>query len=569
MAVEGWNVDIGEAVYRSRDPVKNLKIRVRIQRITSAMVLSQQVQKQKTEHGKSDIELTTFKTHSALGRFHPDEEEEVEVTWQEKLFSQFEYDLFRNAAACQSPLDHQYHKEILKLDKAGGRKNRRLFTYTDYDRFTNLQEHCLSVTTSDKQIPTFLTEKMANVRHRRQEKRVMEGNIPKSRLITWEPSEEFKNSHFINTPLQTMYIMADLGPPGKLGLQEYEYVLCTIKVDGNGVITVKPDFNHDKGPYRLELEREKRDLWKYSIENTSVSIQPEEQQREQKMYSELCNRHSDYLNRLVGTEFEETPPGMFRLFVSGEIVSAQGYEYNNLYIHFFLELPEYWESPPYQQLSRVTQTCYTKSTVKENIAYFSYPFTFEAFFKNEVESENSLPHWPVLYFAVHSLDFWQRYRTEGYGCFVIPTAPGVHEMICQTWRPIQPGTVSELKRYFIGGSPELEDMTYVGIPGTFKGERMSRLGFQTQTTGSVTVKLYCMQQSRAFMESNIQKKRMQSVLDRLGGFSQQSSIQNVLGKLERHVAFRYIYCQDVLFRLFLQVYNEKLKLQLSFPASVH
>lgn len=43
-----------------------------------------------------------------------------------------------------------------------------------------------------------------------------EGGILKSRVVTWEPSEEFiRNNHVINTPLQTMYIMADLGPYGK------------------------------------------------------------------------------------------------------------------------------------------------------------------------------------------------------------------------------------------------------------------------------------------------------------------------------------------------------------------
>lgn len=49
-------------------------------------------------------------------------------------------DLYQNESACQTPLDRQYHEEILKLEKAGGRKNRRIFTYTDHDRFTNLEE---------------------------------------------------------------------------------------------------------------------------------------------------------------------------------------------------------------------------------------------------------------------------------------------------------------------------------------------------------------------------------------------------------------------------------------------
>lgn len=45
---------------------------------------------------------------------------------------------------------------------------------------------------------------------------------------------------------------------------------------------------------------------------------------------------------------------------------------------------------------------------------------------------------------------------------------GKHVTTCHTWRPLQTGTVSALRRFFIGGSPELEDNSYVRIPGTFK-----------------------------------------------------------------------------------------------------
>lgn len=41
-------------------------------------------------------------------------------------------------------------------------------------------------------------------------------------------------------------------------------------------------------------------------------------------------------------------------------------------------------------------------------------------------------------------------------------------MTCHTWRPVQTGTVSAMKRFFIGGSAELEDDSYVRTPGTFK-----------------------------------------------------------------------------------------------------
>ncbi|XP_052051326.1 tectonic-like complex member MKS1 isoform X1 [Apodemus sylvaticus] len=537
MAEAVWSTDTGEAVYRSRDPVRNLRLRVHLQRITSSNFLHYQPAAQM---GKDLIDLATFRSSQAPSGHRPDEEEEEEVIigWQEKLFSQFEVDLYQNESACQSPLDHQYRQEILKLENSGGRKNRRIFTYTDSDRYTDLEEFCQKITTSASETPSFLVERMATVRRRRQDRRGVEGSKLKSRMVTWEPSEDFiRNSHAINTPLQTMYIMADLGPYGKLGYKIHEHVLCILKVDSNGVITVKPDFTGIKGPYRIEAEGEKQEhssAWKYTIDNVSSLAQPEEEEREQRVFKDLYGRHKEYLSSLVGTDFEMITPGAFRLFVNGEVVSAQGYEYDNLYVHFFVELPATnWSSPSFQQLSGVTQTCATKSLGMDKVAYFSFPFTFEAFFLHEDESVESLPEWPVLYCKVLSLDFWQRYRVEGYGAVVLPATPGSHTLTVSTWRPMELGLVAELRRFFIGGSLELEDPSYVRIPGTFQGERLSRFGFRTETTGTVTFRLHCLQQSRAFMESSSLRKQMRSVLDRLEGFSQQSSTHNVLEAFRR------------------------------------
>ncbi|XP_065550563.1 tectonic-like complex member MKS1 isoform X3 [Lathamus discolor] len=413
----------GGAVYRSRDPVRNLRLRVRLWRDTASGPFLPQA-----PPPLAGPALPGLAARAGSGAPRPpeeEEEEEAEVGWQEKLFSQLEVDLYQNESACQTPLDRQYWEEILKLEKAGGRKNCRIFTYTDHDRFTNLEEHCQKVTDSEHEVPSYLAERMANVRRRRQDCRPVEASSLKSKIITWEPSDEFiRNNHVINTPVQTMYIMGDLGPYGKLGLREYEHVLCTIKVDDNGVITVKPDFTGTKGAYQIEVDGGKREVWKYTIENASVQMQPEEEEREQRVFRDLYGRYKEYLSGLVGSEFEMTLPGTLRLFVNGEIVSAQGYEYDNLYVHFFVELPNQWSSPASQQLSGVTQTCATKAVGWENVAYFSYPFTLEMFFTQGAESEESLPQWPVLYFEVLSLDFWQRYRVEGYGSLVLPASPG-------------------------------------------------------------------------------------------------------------------------------------------------
>ncbi|XP_022617971.1 Meckel syndrome type 1 protein isoform X3 [Seriola dumerili] len=448
-------------------------------------------------------------------------------------------ELFQNESACQTPLDRQYHTEVKALNRAKGKRNHRIFTYTDHDRYTNCLplhqlQHSTDLLTTTKSSPTFLAVRMASIRHRRQDRRTMDCNIPKSKIINWEPTEEFvKSSHVVNNAMQTMHIMADLGSPGRLGQKENECLLVTITSDGSGTVVVKPDFNKGKEPYRILTEGEKREVWRLTLENVSTSMKTEEKDREQNMYKDLYVRHKEYLNSLVGQDFEMPPVGILRYLMNGEIVSAKGFEYDNLYIHFFMELPNNWSSLPFQSLSGVTQTCRTKTLGKENVAFFSYPFNFEAFYMCEKESEESVPQWPVLYFKVLSLDTWQRYRTEGYGYLLFPAIPGKHIITCNTWRPLQTGTVSALRRFFIGGSPELEDQSYVRIPGTFKGDRLSRFGFCTETTGSVTFNLHCIQQARSFVDATMLKKRRQKVFDQLGGFSQQGAVCTILEAFQR------------------------------------
>uniref|UniRef100_A0A672HKN0 MKS transition zone complex subunit 1 n=1 Tax=Salarias fasciatus TaxID=181472 RepID=A0A672HKN0_SALFA len=485
---DSWNTDTGEAVYRSKDVVKNLRIKVRIERVTSTTVIFVSHLLLINPHYCLTCILLQRKVFKSLvinvALSPGDNEDELVVSWQEKFFSQYEMELFQYDTACQTPLDRQYHAEIKALNKAKGRRNHRIFTYTDHDRYTSclpLHQLVRCVVRSQS-----LKKRMASVRNRRQERRTVDSSFHKSKIINWEPTEEFvKSSRVVNSAMQTMHIMGDLGPSGGLGLKENECLLVTIKTDGHGTVIVKPDFNKGKEPYRIVTEGEKREVWRLEFENVSAAMKPEEKEREQSMYKDLYVRHKEYLNSLVGQDFEMPPMGILRYMMNGEIVSAQGFEYDHLYIHFFMELPNSWSSLPIQSLSGVTQTCRTKTLGK---------------------GLYQLSSWPVLYFKVLSLDSWQRFRTEGYGYLLFPAAPGRHTVTCHTWRPLQTGTVSALRRFFIGGSPELEDISYVRVPGTFKGERLSRFGFCTETSGSVTFNLHCIQQARElFVRSSVRK----------------------------------------------------------------
>lgn len=86
---------------------------------------------------------------------------------------------------------------------------------------------------------------------------------------------------------------------------------------------------------------------------------------------------------------------------------------------------------------------------------------------------------------------------------MLPPRAGTLQVECRAWRPV--GNIrSQLRSYFVGGSAELQDTTYV-MGGSSKHDRkerkkmktLSRYGFVTEPTGSVTVRINTVIQQRA------------------------------------------------------------------------
>ncbi|KAK3083758.1 hypothetical protein FSP39_002734 [Pinctada imbricata] len=426
-----------------------------------------------------------------------------------------------------------------KVEKDGERQS-RLFTYIDQDDFCHQDEAVFYMTNSPKEKQTVLAEKMAHLRRRKigTDKKATEGNafIPKLNIIDQRPSDELRDkNHVMSTPSQIMYIMADLSPSDRASTPADEVILCSVQLDANGVVCIRPDFNRGRRPYIAETASLGREVFEYTIEHASKVMNRQEADKEVKMYREMYSRHKDFLQACVGQEFEPIPPDVLRLMVYGEIESARNFEYDHLYLHFFVDLPKHWTARRldgrHQQLSWVTHTCATKVEGRDEVAHYSFPFKFELFYKNESydeEEREMLPKFPLIMIEVLSLDSWNRFRTEGYTYLTVPAKPGVFKERAHCWRPIGTSVISELRRFFIGGSPELEDPTYTAIPSTFEGSNLSKFGFRTETTGSVDVNLNVIMQSKAFMEKRASKKSLGSLLDTLGISAMQANISNVL-----------------------------------------
>ena len=115
------------------------------------------------------------------------------------------------------------------------------------------------------------------------------------------------------------------------------------------------------------------------------------------------------------------------------------------------------------------------------------------YWHTETMSSDQLPKWPRVLVEISSQDYWDRHRVEGYGYLDIPRKSGQwqmkfcllpstfiliclfcfavigqHEVTVETWRPVGRPVIDQMNRFFIGGPPEIDDITYVATPREFQ-----------------------------------------------------------------------------------------------------
>ncbi|XP_063714476.1 tectonic-like complex member MKS1 [Symsagittifera roscoffensis] len=540
------------AHYRSKDPIGNLKIKVTLKKLTAASVFN-------TGDGaesETGTKLSAKEKFLELQQGAKSEVEELVVSFCEKKFSHREVTHY--AAIQDGDLQEGDHfKEMRKKcsDEFGGdpdkRPNRRLFTYVPGDKFVETVTTS-AMTTDEKEQPSYLANKMSDIRladskengdvnqnEANETSKKSEPTFVGGRKVVEEPSESLKEqTHYLKQGGTTFHVIADLTRPGMEHLQENEYPLCSINMSSAGVITVSPDFNRHRPPYSVVSDLERREVYEYTIEHVSKEITAKEKLREQKVVNDIYLRHQEHKTKAIGNQFELPQPGVLRVNCFGEIVSAKDFEYDGLYVQYYLDIPMcWWADPNSCQITGVTQRCNKRVAPngKDEVSNFGFPMEFELFFRNDSEDSDGIhSEWPTLFIEVLSIDQWLRFRTEGYGWVKLPATPGVIETEVSCWRPLGNGSLSsELRRFFVGGSPELEDIAFVSKPTSQDGVVLSKYGMMTEATGSVKLRFNTIMQSQLFLDKEFQqerskKKTTMNMIDRLGGHSMQQTVQSVL-----------------------------------------
>ncbi|GFS26610.1 Meckel syndrome type 1 protein [Elysia marginata] len=202
--------DCGTAYYRSNDPIKNLKIKVTLKRVSASF--AEDGQESTVTATESGVELANLgERKNEKSR----DAQECVIGWQQKVFCQREIEFYSKSENCENVLDRKYHQDVTAYLKKRP-SNNMIFSYVDHDDFSHQQEGFSSMTNHMEE-PNALAAKMSQVRCRRiggrQLREKDQGSIPKTLIVEEEPSEDMRQrNHLEAPPIQVMYIMADLSP---------------------------------------------------------------------------------------------------------------------------------------------------------------------------------------------------------------------------------------------------------------------------------------------------------------------------------------------------------------------
>uniref|UniRef100_A0A915IF29 Uncharacterized protein n=1 Tax=Romanomermis culicivorax TaxID=13658 RepID=A0A915IF29_ROMCU len=395
-------------------PIQQLQIRVRLERVFSGI-----------EHKFSNLPTllhresgrTLQQDRGEQRRTHLDDDKEEKVLkWQEKVFSRREVLLYSNEENCQTNIQRQYHSSITDKQREFGEdlgKN-RIFSYTEIDNEEKTDEKKLILV--DK-LTSHLAEKVASLRHRKV--------APKKRGSVGDPVAEFPSLEAIKRArsrpkVQIMRIMAYLGDRTSATPQRQdEFVLCSLTLLNDKHLFIGPDFNGIfspenyykqfllSKPYRIESSL---GVFQYTIENVGDSTAARDltKEFEDKIFIDKEHKSKFYRSDLT---FHIPQDGILDVLYLCELSEAFGFEYDNLFVRYFVDLPK-----------------------------------------------------------------------------------GIRNFDIPTWRILDGRQESELRRFFLGGSLELEDLTLMRPPINFDKPMFGRLGYQTVSSGTVKMKIQTIHQ---------------------------------------------------------------------------
>ncbi|EZA61269.1 Meckel syndrome type 1 protein [Ooceraea biroi] len=461
------------ASYKVAEPIHNLRIRVRVVQRRSPLA---ELLAEESEGGET-------RDSNFL------EEEDRIFSWQEKVFSPFEIDFYADEKNCLTDCQREYHRSIRDEELHGA----RLYSYTENDSYY-ADDGVLT-----KPYRSYLSAKNQTALPAIQNLKPFRERYNKNVLDDGPTDARIRSAHYLYTERTTMYVMADLSRKDEpaTGSTDSETLLCSVTYDkARKLLTVSPDFTFDDehdDECHYSVTNSYGIKFNYRIEHVSQGRTSPELQEQREDTRREIQQLLAYKEAELHKEMQLAPANLSTIFLTLDIVSGHGFSYDGLFITYFMDLPQYWSTKQKDRLSGRTQKC----RLERGSAHFSYCTDVSLHYPSsefQRAKDNASSFWPRVLFSVASLDSWTRYRIQGYAVLSIPRTPGSYKFTVPTWRA-KGNIVDRLRRFFIGGSHELEDITYCGIPIAHEGKVLDKSNLHVVPSGSIKINVNIVHQN--------------------------------------------------------------------------
>ncbi|XP_014227654.2 Meckel syndrome type 1 protein-like [Trichogramma pretiosum] len=472
--------------YRVDQPIENLKIRVRI--VQQKSLLSELFENAEETRDANFLE-----------------EEVHTFAWQEKRFGPYEARFYRDERNCLNERQKGYHRRLTSERNDEEEVCSRLYSYVEGDAY-----YVESAPLSDNDFRSPLASRNERALPRLSNRKPF-GERHNKQVIDPAPQHQrIRQNHYFYAERQSMYIVADLSPrdeeeaaskssSSSRGNSDSETLLCALSYDpGRKCLTVSPDFSSLEC-YSCQATGMSYDYW---IEHVSSKPTTRDIQRRsdtlKKENQRKLKQHQSEIYRVLESPAEAR---VLRMHVNLDIGSAQDFQQakdTGLFVSYFIDLPsDSWYSK--SKLAGRTQRSRVSRSTDVQGRRVNFSHTCEIVLDLNYLSDWQLCPWPRLLISVASLDAWTRYRIEGYASMVLPRSAGHFSFRLPAWRP-QAGFIDSLRRFFTGGTCELDDITYCAVPSMqLNSTCLDKSNLKVVPSGSVDLTVNIVQQCRQFV----------------------------------------------------------------------
>ncbi|CAK1541833.1 unnamed protein product [Leptosia nina] len=395
------------------------------------------------------------------------EAQEFTFKWQEKVFSQHDYQKYSNIHNCITELDTKLYEMIANNDKTP----QKVFTYI-HEEFVlplpvvdvSLSEGLLNINSCMQKVK--LNDKLETV-----------GGKTISRQNLFKSNDTLSNEEDCWVAMHIFYDNSEYDEEVNTIYREECLLLSLFYHPGYNYLMVSPDINI-LDSYVVEASSRMLDLeYLVDIDFGLTCCGDDLVEFLAQLYKKLEEKKKAIIN------FAKPSLGIRKCYVFFEIATAQHFDMDNIYIEYNIKIPD-----NIQCKSDLTgRTHVSRSLSDEDIQVWTYGHNIDL--ELDVNTGIDQPHIKI-YFEAISQDRWGRQRTEGYSYLTLLLQPGYYTDHLSCSRPEELNEIdAESRRFFVGGCNLIHDMEVIEKP------QLYATNFRFVSTGAIKVTWTTMIQS--------------------------------------------------------------------------